>query len=111
MAANVAEVTDATFDQEVVKSEVPVVVDFWAPWCGPCRAMAPVLDQYAVDQGGAVKVVKINVDENSAVAGQYGIMSIPTFLVFAGGKPVGQIVGAMPKEQFASRVQAALGTA
>ncbi|NLC59202.1 MAG: thioredoxin [Armatimonadetes bacterium] len=110
MAQNVLEVTDSTFEAEVVQSTLPVVVDFWAPWCGPCRAMAPVLEQFAQEKAGEVKVAKVNVDEAAGVAGQYGVMSIPTFLVFKGGKPVGQIVGAMPKETFVARVEAALAS-
>jgi len=110
MAQNVLEVTDSTFEAEVVQSTLPVVVDFWAPWCGPCRAMAPVLEQFAQEKAGEVKVAKVNVDEAAGVAGQYGVMSIPTFLVFKGGKPVGQIVGAMPKETFVARVEVALAS-
>ena len=110
MAQNVLEVTDSTFEAEVVQSTLPVVVDFWAPWCGPCRAMAPVLEQFAQEKAGEVKVAKVNVDEAAGVADQYGVMSIPTFLVFKGGKPVGQIVGAMPKETFVARVEAALAS-
>lgn len=110
MAQNVLEVTDSTFEAEVVQSTLPVVVDFWAPWCGPCRAMAPVLEQFAQEKAGEVKVAKVNVDEAAGVAGQYGVMSIPTFLVFKGGKPVDQIVGAMPKETFVARVEAALAS-
>ncbi|NLB95040.1 MAG: thioredoxin [Armatimonadetes bacterium] len=109
MAQNVVELTDQTFESEVIKADLPVVVDFWAPRCGPCRAMAPVLEQYAQEQAGVIKVAKINVDDHGSTAAQFGVMSIPTFLIFSGGKPVGQFVGAMPKEEFAKRVAAALG--
>ena len=109
MAQNVVELTDQTFESEVIKADLPVVVDFWAPRCGPCRAMAPVLEQYAQEQAGVIKLAKINVDDHGSTAAQFGVMSIPTFLIFSGGKPVGQFVGAMPKEEFAKRVAAALG--
>lgn len=90
-------VTDATFKDEVLDSEVPVLVDFWAPWCGPCRMVAPVVEEIANDYQGKVKVVKVNTDENSAVASQYGIRSIPTLMIFKGGQKVDLLVGAVPK--------------
>jgi len=97
--SNAAAVTDATFEQEVVKSETPVLVDFWAEWCGPCKMMAPVLDQIAVEQANKLRVVKVDVDENSEYAGRLGILSIPTLVLFKGGQPVERIVGFTPKEQ------------
>ncbi len=92
------EITDAQFSQEVLNSDVPVLVDFWAPWCGPCRMIAPVLEDLAQEMQGKLKIVKVNVDENPIVASSYGIMSIPTLILFRGGSPVGKMVGALPKE-------------
>jgi thioredoxin 1 len=90
-------VTDATFDQEVLKSDKPVVVDYWAEWCGPCRMVAPVLEEIATENAEKIQVVKLNIDENPTVAQKYGIMAIPTMNVFSGGEVVKQIVGAKPK--------------
>jgi thioredoxin 1 len=97
-----AQVTDATFDQEVIASEVPVLVDFWAPWCGPCRMVAPVVDEIATQYEGKVKVVKINTDDNPSVANKYGIRSIPTLMIFKGGQKVDTVVGAVPKTTLAN---------
>lgn len=97
MGAATKTVTDATFAEEVLKSDKPVVVDFWAEWCGPCRMVAPVLEEIAVEHADKVTVVKLNIDENPETARQYGIMSIPTMNVFSGGQVVKQIVGAKPK--------------
>ena len=95
MASNdVVTLKDATFDQEVLKSETPVLVDFWAPWCGPCKAIAPVVDDLATRYKGKLKVGKMDVDDQQAIAQQYGIRSIPTLLVFKGGRVVDTIVGA-----------------
>jgi thioredoxin 1 len=90
-------VTDATFEHEVLKSEKPVVVDYWAEWCGPCRMVAPVLEEIASEHADKIEVVKLNIDENPAVSQKYGIMAIPTMNVFSGGEVVKQIVGAKPK--------------
>ena len=90
-------VTEATFDQEVLKSDKPVVVDYWAEWCGPCRMVAPVLEEIASENAEKIQVVKLNIDENPTVAQKYGIMAIPTMNVFRGGEVVKQIVGAKPK--------------
>ena len=92
------QVTNKNFLEEVVNSDKTVLVDFWAPWCGPCRMVAPILDEIAAERPD-VKVVKINVDEEMALAGQYGIMSIPTLMVFKGGQPVQQVIGMRPKAQ------------
>ncbi|HET9061863.1 MAG TPA: thioredoxin [Candidatus Binatia bacterium] len=105
--ANVTEVTDATFQTEVLNSTVPVLVDFWAPWCGPCRAIAPLLDELAGEYAGKAKVVKINVDDHQAVAQRYRVSSIPNLIVFKNGQVAQQIVGAVPK----SRLSQALDTA
>lgn len=95
--ADVMNVGDGDFKKEVIDSQTPVVVDFWATWCAPCRAIAPALEELATQYKGKVKVAKVNVDENQDTPQQYGIRSIPTLLVFKGGRVVDQIVGAVPK--------------
>lgn len=90
-------VTEATFAAEVLQSSTPVLVDFWAEWCGPCRAVAPILEEISTEYGSKIKIVKLNTDENSAIAIKYGISSIPTMNVFVGGEVVKTIVGAKPK--------------
>ena len=100
--------TDQTFQQDVLQSNTPVVVDFWAPWCGPCRMVSPTIEELAKEYEGKVSVGKMNVDENPEVAGQYGVMSIPTVMIFKGGKPVGQLVGAQGKESYKKAIDEAL---
>jgi thioredoxin 1 len=103
-----AEFTDANFQTEVVESDVPVLVDFWAPWCGPCRMLAPTVDTIAEEYAGRVKVGKVNTDENPQVATQHGIQSIPTLMVFKGGQVVDRLVGALPKEKITEKLDAQL---
>lgn len=97
MSGDVMEVSDANFQTEVLDSTVPVIVDFWAAWCGPCRMVGPIVEEIAKDQGESLKVTKLNVDENRETATKYGIMSIPTILLFQNGVVAKQVVGAMPK--------------
>ncbi len=102
------EITDASFDAEVIKSTIPVLIDFWAPWCGPCRIVSPIVEEISKDYEGKIKVGKINTDDNQQVATQYGIMSIPTLMIFKNGEVKERIVGAQPKEAITARIDAVL---
>lgn len=99
------EVKDATFKETVLDSALPVLVDFWAPWCGPCRMVAPVVEEIAKEYEGKVTVVKLNTDDNPQVASQYGIRSIPTLMIFKGGQKVDMVVGAVPKTTLAGTLE------
>lgn len=99
MAEGVLTLSDSTFEQEVLQSDVPVLVDFWAKWCGPCKRIAPILEELAGENVGKVKVGKVDVDDNPGAAGDYGVMSIPTLILFKGGKEAERLVGALPKSE------------
>jgi thioredoxin 1 len=99
---NVIQVTDGNFEQEVLKSDLPTLVDFWAPWCGPCKAIGPVIDELADEYSGKVKIAKMNVDENPETPGKYGIRAIPTLIFFKNGEIADQVTGAVGKTQLAA---------
>lgn len=103
--------TTATFQAEVLASATPVLVDFWAPWCGPCKAIAPMLDELAREEAGALRIVKVNVDDEPALAAQYGVRAIPTLLLFAGGEIRATLVGLAAKETLRAKIRAALAPA
>lgn len=105
MNALLVEGTDSNFDTEVLKSDLPVLVDFWAPWCGPCRMVGPIVEQLATELQGKLKVVKVNTDENQSVAVRYGIRSIPTLGIFKDGKVVDSVIGAVPKQYLQDKVK------
>jgi thioredoxin len=108
VASAYVEVTDQTFEQEVLKSEIPVIVDFWATWCGPCRMMAPAFEALAQEYQGKMLFAKLDVDQNPVVSSRYGVMSIPTLLFFQGGRIVDQLIGARPREDLRNHIEAAL---
>ena len=105
--SNVQEVTDADFDAQVIKSDQPVLVDFWAPWCGPCRMIAPMVEELAGENADSIKVVKVNIDDSQTTAGGFSVSSIPTLMIFKGGEVVERFVGAQPK----ARIQQAIDEA
>ena len=104
------DVTDTTFETEVLKSELPVLTDFWAPWCGPCRAIAPIVEELAAEYEGQLKVSRINVDDSPQTPARYGVRGIPTLILFKDGEAKKQIVGAVPKAQLVKAVQSVLET-
>ena len=103
--SELVELNDSNFESEVLKSELPCLVDFWAEWCGPCQMVGPIVEEIAKEYEGKLKVGKLDVDQNSQIAAKYGIMSIPSLLIFNDGKVVDQIVGAVPKKQFVERIE------
>jgi thioredoxin 1 len=108
MAGSISEVTDNNFQAEVIESETPVLVDFWAPWCGPCRMVAPVLEEIAQEKGDALKIVKLNTDENQQTAIAYEVLSIPTLILFKNGQIAKKVVGAYPKRKLEAELEPAL---
>jgi thioredoxin 1 len=110
MAGNVRDITDASFDEDVLKSELPVLVDFWAPWCGPCKLLAPTVDALAGDYSDKLRVVKVNTDDNRQAAISYRVESLPTLMLFKGGEPVERIIGLQPKERLTATLERHLGS-
>jgi thioredoxin 1 len=108
MAGTISEVSDHNFQAEVIESETPVLVDFWAPWCGPCRMVAPVLEQIGAEKGDALKIVKLNVDENQQTAMTYEVLSIPTLILFKNGAIAKKVIGAYPKRKLEAELEPAL---
>jgi thioredoxin len=108
MAGTLNDVTDTTFQAEVLEAETPILVDFWAPWCGPCRVVGPVLEEIAAEKGDALQVVKLNIDENPQTAAAFEVLSIPTMILFKGGQPVKRVVGAYPKRKLEAELEPAL---
>jgi thioredoxin 1 len=104
MSGKIVQLDDATFDEHVKASEVPVLVDFWAEWCGPCKVIAPILEEIAEEQGEKISIVKLNVDDNLDITRRYDVMSIPTLLLFKDGEPKARLVGAKPKSQLLQEI-------
>lgn len=107
--SNLKQVTDSTFNEEVLAQGKPVLVDFWAPWCGPCRQIAPILDQIADEYGDSIEIVKVNIDENPEVAAKYGVLNIPMLNVYVGGEVAKTIVGAKPKRMMLKELESFIG--
>lgn len=107
MSGAVSDVTDNSFQAEVIESDVPVLVDFWAPWCGPCRRVSPIVEEIAAEKGDAIKVLKLNVDENQQTAVKYNVMSIPTLMVFNNGELKKTVIGAYPKSKLEQELEPA----
>ncbi len=107
--ANLTVLTEANFDQEVLKSSQPVLIDFWAPWCGPCRMITPIVEQLAAENAGRIKVAKLNVDESPKLAASYGVNSIPTLMIFNQGQVVESMIGLQPKSRLQNALNQALG--
>jgi thioredoxin 1 len=106
--AGISEVTDNSFQAEVLEADTPVLVDFWAPWCGPCRMVAPVLEEIAGERGEALKIVKLNVDDNQQTAAQFEVLSIPTLILFKHGQVAAKVIGALPKKRLEQELEPAL---
>jgi thioredoxin 1 len=106
--AGISEVTDSNFQAEVLEADTPVLVDFWAPWCGPCRMVAPVLEEMAGERAGELKIVKLNVDDNQQTAAQFQVLSIPTLILFKHGQVAAKVIGAMPKKRLEAELEPAL---
>ena len=106
--SNEIEFTESNFSAEVLKADLPVLVDFWAPWCGPCKMVAPIVEEISTEYAGKIKVGKLNTDDNQTVASQYGIMSIPTLMIFKNGEVVERIIGAQPKEALTGKIDSVL---
>jgi thioredoxin 1 len=102
------DVTDTSFQAEVLEADTPILVDFWAPWCGPCRVVGPVLEEIAAEKGDALQIVKLNIDENPQTAAAFDVLSIPTMILFKGGQPVKRVVGAYPKRKLEAELEPAL---
>lgn len=109
MAGNVEDITDSNFEEKVLKAELPVFVDFWAPWCGPCKSVAPIIDELADEYKGRMLFYKLNVDDNPKTPSQYGIRGIPNLIIFKNGEVVDQLIGALPKSEIVESIEKALG--